>query len=153
VFRPKRKTARRETTSITIGGIIVDFLVEAADSEGVATVFECTVAADAHVPPPHSHDGFDETLYGLEGVVKLVIDGETRHIGPGESLCVLRGQVHQFVNPGPADAKFLSVATPGLFGPEYFLEFREVLYAAGNGPPDAAALAAVMQRHGLTPAL
>ena len=138
--------------SITIGGIIVDFLVESADSDGVATVFECTVAAGAQVPPPHSHDGFDETVYGLEGVFKFMIDGESRYLGPGESLCLRRGQVHEFQNQGPEDGKFLSVATPGLFGPEYFLEFRDVLYAARDAAPDRDALAAVMHRHGLTPA-
>src|SRR5262245_5593772 len=148
----RKATGKSPGTSITIGGIIVDFLVEASDSEGVATVFECIVAAGAQVPPPHSHDAFDETVYGLEGVFAFVIDGETRYIGPSESLCIRRGQVHQFVNKGPADGKFLSVATPGLFGPEYFLEYRDVLYAAGGGPPDADALAAVMRRHGLTPA-
>ncbi|HWS92256.1 MAG TPA: cupin domain-containing protein [Mycobacterium sp.] len=148
-----RKGTRSATsTSITIGGIIVDFIMEAAESDGVATVFECIVAAGDQVPPPHSHDAFDETIYGLEGVFKFVIGGEARFLGPGESLCIRRGQVHEFVNTGPADAKFLSVATPGVFGPEYFREYRDVLYAAAGGPPDAAALAAVMERHGLTPA-
>jgi quercetin dioxygenase-like cupin family protein len=147
-----RKARRRTGTSITIGGIIVDFVLEAAESNGVATVFECIVAADAQVPPPHSHDGFDETVYGLDGVFAFVIDGETHYVGPGESLCIERGRVHEFSNKGPADGKFLSVATPGLFGPEYFLDFREVLYAARGGPPDPAALSAVMLRHGLTPA-
>jgi quercetin dioxygenase-like cupin family protein len=148
-----RKATRGTTkTSITIGGIIVDFIMEAADSGGVATVFECIVAAGDQVPPPHSHDSFDETIYGLEGVLKFVIDGDVRFIGPGESLCIRRGQVHEFKNKGPDDAKFLSVATPGLFGPEYFREYREVLYASTDGPPDAAAVAAVMQRHGITPA-
>jgi quercetin dioxygenase-like cupin family protein len=148
----RNRKASRPSTSITIGGIIIDFLVEAADSNGVATVFECIVTADAQVPPPHSHDGFDETVYGLEGVFKFVIDGETHYMGPGESICLRRGQVHEFANRGPADGKFLSVATPGIFGPEYFLEFRDVLYAAGDRPPDPAALYEVMQRHGLTPA-
>lgn len=152
-MRLRRSTTQSNTaTSITIGGIIVDFLMEAADSEGVATVFECIVAAGKQVPPPHSHDAFDETIYGIDGVFKFVIDDEVRYIGPGESLCIRRGQVHEFVNKGPADAKFLSVATPGLFGPEYFREYRDILYAAAGGPPDAAAVAAVMQRHGLTPA-
>ena len=72
------------------------------------------------VPPPHSHDAFDETVYGLEGVLTFTIDGVTREIGPGDSVCIRRGQVHQFVNPGTVDAKFLSVATPGVFGPDYF---------------------------------
>jgi quercetin dioxygenase-like cupin family protein len=150
--KANRSATSTSSTSITIGGIIIDFVMEAADSNGVATVFECTVAAGDRVPPAHSHDAFDETVYGLEGVFKFVIDGETRFIGPGESLCIRRGQVHQFANTGPADGKFLSVATPGIFGPDYFRAYRDVLYAAGDGPPDTAALLAVMQRHGITPA-
>jgi quercetin dioxygenase-like cupin family protein len=148
-----RKAKRPTTsTSITIGGIIVDFIMEADDSNGVATVFECTVAAGDQVPPPHRHDSWDETIYGLEGVFKFVIDGETRYIGPGETLCIQRGQIHEFMNKGPADGKFLSVATPGLFGPEYFRQYRDVLYADPNGKPDRAALLAVMERHNITPA-
>jgi quercetin dioxygenase-like cupin family protein len=139
-------------THINLGGIDVEFLVEAHESEGAATVFECTVAGGAMVPPPHSHDAFDETVYGLEGVLAFTIDGVTREVGPGDSVCIRRGQVHQFVNAGPVEAKFLSVATPGVFGPDYFTEIRDVLTAAGGGPPDVNALLDVMRRHGLTPA-
>jgi quercetin dioxygenase-like cupin family protein len=139
-------------TTISLGGINVHFLVEAEDSDGAATVFECAVGSGANVPPPHSHDAFDETVYGLEGTMTFTIDGSTRDVGPGESLCIRRGQVHQFVNQGSVDAKFLSVATPGVFGPDYFLEIRDVLTAAAGGPPDVAALLGVMRSHGLTPA-
>ena len=138
--------------TINLGGIDVRFLVEAPDSGGAATVFECAVAGGAQVPPPHSHDAFDETVYGLEGVLTFTIDGRSREIGPGDSVCIQRGQVHQFVNAGSVDAKFLSVATPGVFGPDYFNEIRDVLTAAAGGPPDVAALLDVMRRHGLTPA-
>jgi quercetin dioxygenase-like cupin family protein len=139
-------------TNINLGGIDVQFLVEAEDSDGRATEFECAVAGGAMVPPPHSHDAFDETVYGLEGVLTFTIDGRTREIGPGASVCIRRGQVHQFVNPGPGNAKFLSVATPGVFGPDYFTEIRDVLAVAAGGPPDVGALLDVMRRHGLTPA-
>src|SRR6476661_2422696 len=139
-------------TTISLGGIDVRFLVEAHDSDGAATVFECAVAGGAQVPPPHSHDAFDETVYGLEGVLTFTIDGRSIEIGPGESVCIRRGQVHQFVNAGPVKATFLSVATPGVFGPDYFTEIRDVLAAAADGPPDVAALLDVMRRHGLTPA-
>ena len=139
-------------TTIDLGGINVEFLVEAHDSDGAATVFECAVAGGAMVPPPHSHDAFDETVYGLEGVLTFTIDGQTREIGPGESVCIRRGQVHQFANPGTVDGKFLSVATPGVFGPDYFSQIRDVLTAAAGGPPDVGALLDVMRRHGLTPA-
>ena len=138
--------------TIAVGALSVRFLVEAADSNGTASVFECFVPANARMPAPHSHDGFEETIYGLEGVSTWTIDGETLAIGPGEAVCVSRGQVHGFDNLGDVDAKFLAIATPGVFGSAYFREVGEVLAASAGGPPDLAAIGEVMRRHGLTPA-
>ena len=50
-------------------------------------------------------------------------------------------------------AGMLAIATPGVFGPAYFQEVADVIAAAAGGPPDPAAIGAVMRRHGLTPAL
>ena len=50
------------------------------------------------------------------------------------------------------NAKALAVVTPGILGPDFFHEVAAILDAATNGPPDLAAIAAVMRRHGLTPA-
>ena len=138
--------------SIAVGPMSIRFLVEAADSNGSATVFECSIPADARMPAPHSHDGFEETVYGLEGVTTFTIDGDEIEIGPGDGLCITRGSIHGFENRGDADAKFLAIASPGVFGPDYFREVGEVLAAAGGGPPDRAALMEVMRGHGLTPA-
>jgi len=138
--------------TIRLGALSVRFLVEAADSNGTASVFECYVPANAMMPTPHSHDSFEETIYGLEGVTTWTIDGETTEIGPGEAVCVPRGQVHGFQNRGSVDAKFLAIATPGVFGSAYFREIAEVIAASAGGPPDFAAIGEVMQRHGLTPA-
>ena len=138
--------------TITVGAFSVRFLVEAADSNGSASVFECYVPANSVMAAPHSHDGFEETIYGLEGTTTWTIDGEAIDVGPGEAVCVQRGQVHGFQNQGIADARFLAIATPGVFGPAYFREIGEVLAASAGGPPDLAALAEVMRRHGLTPA-
>jgi quercetin dioxygenase-like cupin family protein len=140
------------TATIQIGAISIDFLVDADDSGGSVTVFECAVPADAKVPIPHSHDAFEETIYGLEGVCTWTIDGQARELGPGDSVCIRRGQVHAFENRGGVDAKFLAIATPGVFGPGYFRDIAQVLTAAAGGPPDLAALAETMRRHGLTPA-
>jgi quercetin dioxygenase-like cupin family protein len=137
------------TTPIQVGSIRINFLVEAGDSNGSVTVFECVVPVDSRVPMPHSHDGFEETAYVLEGVCTWTVDGETRESGPGESVCIRRGQVHGFENRGSEDVKFLAIATPGVFGPAYFTEIAEIL--AAGGPPDPAAIGAVMRRHGLTP--
>jgi quercetin dioxygenase-like cupin family protein len=144
-----------ETTdhdTITIGELGVRFLIEAADSNGTASVFECHVPANSRMPLPHSHDGFEETIYGLEGTTTWTIDNETVEVGPGEAVCVRRGQVHRFENHGRADATFLAIATPAVFGASYFREIAEVLASSAGGPPNLAAVGAVMRRHGLTPA-
>ena len=103
-------------------------------------------------PAAHSHDGYEETIYGLEGVLTWTIEGTPTDVGPGEALCIPRGAVHQFDNTGEIDAKALAIVTPGILGPDYFREVAAVLDAAAGGPPDLAAIAAVMRRHGLTPA-
>lgn len=140
------------TATIHVGAVSIDFLVDADDSGGSVTVFECVVPADAKVPVPHSHDAFEETIYGLEGVCTWTIDGRAHELGPGESVCIRRGQVHSFENRGSIDAKFLAIATPGVFGSAYFEDIAQVLAAAAGGPPDRAALGEAMRRHGLTPA-
>jgi len=140
----------RET--IVVGQLSVRFLVEAGESNGSVTVFECYVPANSRMSAPHSHDGFEETIYGLAGVTTFTVDGETIEIAPGDALCVQRGAIHAFANHTGSDASFLAIATPGVFGPDYFHEIAAALAATAGGPPDAAAIAQVMRRHGLTPA-
>jgi quercetin dioxygenase-like cupin family protein len=82
----------------------------------------------------------------------MTVDGRQSEIGPGDVLCIPRGAVHRFDNLHSADAKLLAIITPGVLGPDYFREVAAVLKAAAGGPPDQAAIAAVMRRHGLTPA-
>ena len=140
------------TETITVGQLGVRFLVESADSNGSVSVFECYVPANAKMPAPHSHDAFEETIYGLKGVTTWTVDGETIEIGVGEALCVPRGAIHGFQNGGSADATFLAIASPGVFGPAYFQEVGEVLAGSAGGPPNLSALKEVMRRHGLSPA-
>lgn len=140
-------------TPIRVGPIEVRFLVDEVESQGAATVFEFSVPAGAMVPAAHSHDAFEETVYGLDGVMTFTVDGVIRELSPGEAMVIRRGQIHRFDNLGETDARVLSVATPGVFRPAYFEEVAAVLDAAAGGPPDLGALVETMQRHGLTPAL
>jgi quercetin dioxygenase-like cupin family protein len=137
---------------IQVGALSVRFVVEAADSNGSVSVFECFVPADSKMPAPHSHDAFEETIYGLEGATTWTIDGRTRDIRPGGAVCIGRGAVHGFQNHGAEDAKFLAMATPAVMGPGYFREIHDVLASNPEGPPDLAKIGEVMLRHGLTPA-
>jgi quercetin dioxygenase-like cupin family protein len=142
----------RPSEEIRIGGIAVRFWLEGETSGGSVAVFEFDVAAGARAPGAHSHDGYEETIYGLEGVLSWTLDGVKTDVGPGEVLCIRRGVVHRFDNDHGLDAKMLAIITPGILGPEYFREMAAVLKATTGGPPDPAALAEVMRRHGLTPA-
>lgn len=101
---------------------------------------------------PHSHDAFEETIYGLEGATSWTVDGRAVEIGVGDAFCVPRGLVHGLQSAGAEDARFRAVASPGVMGPDYFREVHEVLAAAGGGPPDPAKIGEVVRRHGLSPA-
>jgi quercetin dioxygenase-like cupin family protein len=146
------RTRADSQETLRVGALGVRFLVEAGDSNGSVSVFECFVPADSRMPAPHSHDAFEETIYGLEGVTSWTVDGRAVEIGVGDAICVPRGAVHGFQNTAAEDAKFLAVASPGVMSPGYFREIHEVLTSSGGGPPDPAKLSEVMLRHGLTPA-
>ena len=136
---------------IHVGRIDVRFRLEAGQTAGNLTMFEFVVPARARVPIAHSHDSFDETVYGLSGFITWTLDGRTSRMGPADVLFIPRGHVHQFENLDAEDARALSVITPGLLGPGYFREIAEVLNAAG--PPNVDRIMDVMKRHGLRPAV
>jgi quercetin dioxygenase-like cupin family protein len=137
---------------IMVGGLAIRFLLEGEQSAGSVAVFEFDVPAGSKVPAAHSHDGYEETIYGLEGTLTWTVEGEATEVGPGEVLCIPRGAVHHFANPGDEGAGALAIVTPGILGPGYFREVAAILDSAAGGPPDLAAVATVMRRHGLTPA-
>jgi quercetin dioxygenase-like cupin family protein len=144
--------ATSPTREIRIGQLAIRFLLEGEASGGSVAVFEFDVPAVARVPIAHSHDGYEETIYGLEGVLTWTLDGEQTDVGPGEVLCIPRGVVHRFDNDHSVDATMLAIVSPGILSFDYFREMAAVIEAATDGPPDPAALAEVMRRHGLTPA-
>jgi quercetin dioxygenase-like cupin family protein len=136
---------------IQVGPLAIRFLIDADASSGSATMFEFAVPAGSRVPVPHSHDAYEETIYGLDGVLTWTVDGVETDVLPGQAICIPRGVVHGFDNRGGSDARALAVVTPGVLGPDYFRDLRAVVEEAA-GPPDPAAIGAVMLRHGLTPA-
>ena len=138
---------------IGFGPLTVRFLLTGDHSTGSIAAFELTVVAGQRLPAPaHSHDHYEETIYGLSGVLTWTVDGRAHAVGPGQALCIPRGAVHRFDNLGGEDAKALCVITPAAIGPQYFREAFEALRSAAGGPPDRAKIAEIMRRHGLTPA-
>lgn len=100
---------------------------------------------------PHSHDGFEETFIGLDGVTTVTIEEGEHEIGPGEAVCIKRGQVHSFRNNGADDVRFITVAAPGMFGRPNSRRSAAAFESFGDGPPNLAVLGEIMRRHGLTP--
>jgi quercetin dioxygenase-like cupin family protein len=138
--------------TLTFGPLVVRFLLTGDNSTGSVAIFELTVQGGQRLPAPaHSHDHYEETIYGLEGVLTWTVDGKAIDVSAGQALCIPRGAVHRFDNLASQDAKALCVITPAAIGPQYFREAFEVLRAAAGGPPDRAKLAEIMRRHGLTP--
>jgi quercetin dioxygenase-like cupin family protein len=140
-----------EKEIIHVGPIEIRFLLEGRNTNGQLAMFEFTVPAGVKVPAPHSHAHYDETIYGLEGVMTFTVNGQPMEIERGDSCFIPRGAVHGFDNLKQATAKALAVVTPALIGPEFFREIAVVINA--GGPPDVEKINAVMNKHGLIPAM
>ena len=139
--------------SIRLGPLTVRFLLTKENSSGSIAAFEVVVpAAQRLAAPAHSHNQYEETIYGIRGVLTWTVNGKPIDVRPGQALCIPRGAVHRFDNNGEQNATALCIITPAAIGPQYFREAAEVINAASGGPPDTAKLAAIMRRHGLTPA-
>jgi quercetin dioxygenase-like cupin family protein len=139
--------------TIRIGPLSVRFLVTGNNSGGSVAAFEVMVPAKQRLAaPPHSHDHYEETIYGIDGVLTWTVNGSKFDVGPGQTLCIPRGAVHRFDNNGEIDVKALCVLTPAAIGPAFFRESAEVINAAAGGPPEASKMIAIMKRHGITPA-
>ncbi|HET8846315.1 MAG TPA: cupin domain-containing protein [Ktedonobacteraceae bacterium] len=138
--------------TIQVGEVRLRFLITGAESNESATIFELTVPAGVKLPAPaHSHDAFEETLYGLEGIITWTVNNVSIDVGPGQALCIPRGAIHEFANNGTVDAKALSILSPAVIGPAFFREMGAAASAAAGGLPDRAKMAEIMRRYGLTP--
>ena len=139
--------------SIRVGPLTIRFLLTGDNSTSSIAAFEMTVPGAQRLPAPaHSHDHYEETIYGIDGELTWTVGGKQVDVGPGQALCIPRGAIHRFENNGTQDVKALCVITPAAIGPQFFREAAEVINAAAGGPPDRVKMAEIMRRHGLTPA-
>lgn len=150
---PSDLTVNPSDETIRLGPLTVRFLLTGNNSAGSIAAFEVLVPSGQRLAAPaHSHDHFEETIYGLAGVLTWTVDGKQIDVGPGQALCIPRGAIHRFDNVGSIDATALCVITPAALGPEFFRESAELINAVTGGPPDRAKMGEIMLRHGLTPA-
>lgn len=135
---------------INVGAMQLRFLRTKDDTSGALDLFEVTIPPNSRMPVPHYHRDWEETVYGLEGIVTWIVAGKRIDVGPGDDLFIPRGVVHGFVNETQASAKMLCVLTPGVLGPEFFREMAVAV--SGSVRPDPARMSEIMKRYGLIPA-
>jgi quercetin dioxygenase-like cupin family protein len=135
-------------TEIKVGQLGIRYIVDGSQTRSLG-MFELTVPAGSNVPPPHSHSNNEECVYVLAGVLRYSVGGETRDLKVGQIMSTPRGVVHAFSNPFAETARALIVQSPDI-GAQYFRDVAAVVNA--GGPPDKAALVAVMSRYGLVAA-
>jgi len=136
-------------SEINAGQLGIRYLVDGSQSASMG-MFELTIPPGSNVPPPHSHSNNEELVYVLEGTLRYTVGSDTRDLARGQSMHTPRGTVHAFSNPFDSVARALIVLSPDI-GAQYFKDVAAVVNA--GGPPDKAALAAVMSRYGLLPSV
>jgi quercetin dioxygenase-like cupin family protein len=134
---------------IKVGQIEINYLIDGSETDRSIGMFEFTVPPGAKVPIPHYHRDYDETVYGLSGVLTLIVDGAETEVGPGAHLFIRRGAVHHFVNRQSESARVLAVLTPDLIGPAFFRDMGALIIP--GAAPDPAKMSEVMLRYGLVP--
>jgi quercetin dioxygenase-like cupin family protein len=132
---------------INVGQLGIRYLIDGSQSSSLG-MFELTVPPASNVPPPHSHSNNEELVYVLEGTLRYSVGSEMRDLTPGQSMHTPRGTVHAFHNPFDCTARALIILSPDI-GAQYFKDVAAVVNR--GGPPDKAALIAVMGRYGLVP--
>lgn len=60
----------------------------------------------------HRHLLTEEIYYVLEGHGEMLLDGESRPVGPGDAIAIPPGALHQMTNTGQAVLKFLCCCAP-----------------------------------------
>ena len=136
-----------DAMEIKVGQLGIRYLIDGSDTASMG-MFELTVPPGSNVPPPHSHTNNEEIVYVLEGTLRYSVGADTRDLSVGQSMHTPKGMVHGFSNHSTELARALIVLSPDI-GTQYFNDVAAVVNA--GGPPDKAALVAVMGRYGLVP--
>jgi mannose-6-phosphate isomerase-like protein (cupin superfamily) len=138
-----RKPGNAETVSAVAGQVEVAFLADASETLGAAGVLACTVAPGFPGSQLHVHDRTFDMFLMLDGRL-LLQRGETPvELEQGDVVVVEPGTPHAFANPFDTPACFVDIHVPGGFEQS----FRDAAAAMVEGPPDSAAMRAILERY------
>jgi quercetin dioxygenase-like cupin family protein len=103
----------------------------AAESAGEVVEMEFVLPTDCVPPPPHVHRSQVEEYEVLEGRFEVVIEGEWRTLGPGETASVPVGALHTFRNRSGATVRVRNWHRPAMRFEEFIERTSRTLQAAG----------------------
>jgi quercetin dioxygenase-like cupin family protein len=81
------------------------------DTDGGLTFVETVVPAESG-PPMHIHERESESIYVLEGEVRVVANGEDFTLSPGGFVHMPKGSLHKFENTLKVPSKILLIFLP-----------------------------------------
>jgi mannose-6-phosphate isomerase-like protein (cupin superfamily) len=130
-------------------GSAMFFKALAEQDDGDMSIMERILPPAGRRPPPHQHINCSEAYFVLDGMVSVVIEGESLTLGPEEFVLVPRGTAHTFGNAGEVDARLLVIHAPAMDA--YFARLHELWGRAEPPTPDEER--ALMARFGMEAAL
>jgi quercetin dioxygenase-like cupin family protein len=135
--------------SVFLVGDTYTTLLSGTQTGGVFTLLEALVLPEAG-PPPHAHNGEEETFFLLQGHMVFTVGGETYDALPGSAIYVPRNVAHSYQNVGEGPAKMLFMYSPagmeGMF-PEIGKPGTRGVVGPPLSPADLAAMASVAQKY------
>jgi quercetin dioxygenase-like cupin family protein len=135
--------------TVRVGEMSVTFLKTRHETGGACDLFELTIPPFARVPLPHLHRKYDETIVGVDGTMTWTLLDKPTQVSRGTTLLIPRGTPHSFANNTHTPARILCLQTPGVMGPEYYLEIAALYRTSPH--PDLAGIGAIMSRYGVVP--
>ena len=136
-------------STIRVGEMSVTFIKTRHETDGAFDLFELTIPPFARIPLPHIHRKYDETIFGVDGTMTWTLLDKPTQVHRGVTLFIPRGTPHSYANQTHKTARILCLQTPGVMGPEYYLEVAALF--RGNHHPDLAGLSEIMGRYGVVP--
>jgi quercetin dioxygenase-like cupin family protein len=135
--------------TIRVGEMSVTFLKTRHETEGAFDLFELTVPPFTRIPLPHIHRKYDETIFGVEGTMTRTLLDKPTEVRRGTTLFIPRGTPHFYANRAHTTARILCLQTPGVLGPEYYLEVAALYRTSPH--PNLAGIGTIMSRYGIVP--
>jgi quercetin dioxygenase-like cupin family protein len=135
--------------SVFLVGDTYTTLLSGTQTGGAFTLLEALVLPEAG-PPPHAHQGEEETFFLLQGHMAFTVGGEMYDAHPGSAIYVPRNVAHSYQNVGAGPAKMLFMYSPaGMEG--MFPEIGQPGSRGVIGPPlsqaDLTAMASVADKY------